>query len=201
MDRLIALINDLLDLEKLEAGQMPLDMAPASLADVAERSVQAVDAYAQERSVELSCQVDDAVVLADSDRIVQVIVNILANAIRFSPPGGRVLLSSKISASREIIEVRISDQGRGIPEDHQRTIFNRYGQVEREDSKRRAGTGLGLAICKLIVDAHGGEIGVESQVGKGSTFWFRLPWSFAGQEGGQQQTVVDSEAVGRSRTA
>jgi CheY-like chemotaxis protein len=112
-------------------------------------------------------------VLGDGDRLVQVLVNLLSNAVKFSERGSSVEITAE---PREgAVEVRVMDHGRGIPADARGRLFQRFQQVEASDSRQKGGTGLGLAICKVIVEQHGGEIGVESEPGRGSTFWFRVP--------------------------
>jgi len=123
--------------------------------------------------VSLECEASALLVLGDSDRLVQVLVNLLSNAVKFSPRGGVVRVEARKEGATA--EVRVQDQGRGIPGSHHEAIFQRFQQVEAADSRQKSGTGLGLAIARAIVDQHGGSIGVESTVGKGSTFWFRIP--------------------------
>lgn len=111
--------------------------------------------------------------VADHDRLIQVVVNFLSNAIKFSTRGQHVRVCVKVSDA--IIEVSVVDQGRGVPAGYEKLIFEPYRQVELSDGGEKKGTGLGLAICKSIVEQHGGTIGVVSEQGKGSSFWFRLP--------------------------
>jgi signal transduction histidine kinase len=113
----------------------------------------------------------EGTVLADSKRIVQVLVNLLSNAIKFSERGGSVTVSAHMDTDR--IELSVLDRGRGIPDSSKGTIFDRFSQIEETDATEKSGSGLGLAICKAIVEAHGGEIGVESEPGKGSRFWLK----------------------------
>lgn len=109
---------------------------------------------------------------ADADRLVQVLVNLITNAVKFSPAGGTVQVTHKLD--EDTLEMRVIDEGRGVPAKYKELIFERFQQVEVGDAKQKGGTGLGLAICKTIVEMHGGIIGVESEEGKGSTFWFRI---------------------------
>lgn len=173
--RLTALINDILDFERLESGRAEMQLAEVGLQPLFEQSVESVRAFADEQEITLLFLPTGARVLADADRIVQVLVNLLSNAIKFSPSGREVRIWAEEQGSRMLVSVK--DQGRGIPATHRQHIFERFAQVEAADKR---GTGLGLAICKAIVEHHGGRIGVESEVGVGSTFWFELPTAAAG---------------------
>lgn len=174
--RLIGLINDILDIEKLETGKLDMEITDVSLASVFERSEQAVNTFAATNGITLDIQPGQFMVHADGDRLVQVLVNLISNAVKFSPKGAAVSVSSQ-EIPGGFIEVHVTDRGRGIPESFRNRLFQRFQQVEASDSKKKGGTGLGLAICKGIVEQHGGTIGVESEEGKGSTFWFRIPKS------------------------
>ncbi len=171
--RLINLINDLLDAEKMESGKLQLNCSQISMGDVLEDALMAVKGFADQQGVELDLIPYDTDILADGDRLIQVLVNLLANAVKFSPPGSKVIISAADHA--EYIEVKVCDRGRGIPVDHLTSVFERFAQVKKGDSKRERGAGLGLTICKAIVEMHGGTIGVSSEEGRGSTFWFRIP--------------------------
>lgn len=178
IERLINLINDLLDIEKLEAGKLAMELAPIKLDVVIERSVEAVRGYAEQTAVAIQqsdMQPVNAQVVGDRDRLVQVFVNLLSNAIKFSPPQSSVTISQRVMPGW--VELRVTDKGRGIPASHRDSIFERFKQVETADGARSKGTGLGLAICKAIVESHGGTIGVDSEEGRGSSFWVRLPAS------------------------
>lgn len=171
--RLIGLVNDLLDIEKLEAGKLEMHFELIPIAPVFESSVESVKPFADQHEVKLEWEDTDAVAYADGDRIVQVLINFLSNAIKYSPKGESVVLSAV--QHEDELEVRVTDHGRGIPATHVGSLFQRFKQVERADATKKGGTGLGLAICKAIVEQHLGTIGVDSELGKGSTFWFRLP--------------------------
>lgn len=173
-DRLLTLINDLLDIEKLEAGQMQLAFETVDAAAILQRAAEALESLARERGINIVVQTQNELnVKADADRLVQVGVNLLSNAIKFSEPGSTVTLAARPASG--FVEFAVSDTGRGVPESHVTAIFERFQQVEAADGKRRAGTGLGLPICKQIVERHGGQIGVVSTPGQGSTFYFRIP--------------------------
>ncbi len=173
-NHLLALINDILDLSKVEAGQVELQIAPFSLHDALERGVVMVRERALEDGVQVAFASSDGadVVTGDERRISQVIVNLLSNAVKFSPAGGAVdVHASQLNGE---LHVSVRDTGPGIaPEDHGR-IFEAFQQTEA-GIQQREGTGLGLALSKRLVELHGGRIWVESETGKGSTFVFTLP--------------------------
>ena len=170
--RLMVLINDILDLERLETGKIELQFAPVPVEAVLRRAMDSLATFGQKHGVTVEAPEVAAVIWADADRIVQVLVNLLSNAVKFSPPGGVVTIG--VEPRDGWVEFRVTDHGRGVPANFQRAIFERFRQVETSDAREKGGTGLGLAICKSIVEQHGGTIGVDSEEGKGSTFWFRL---------------------------
>lgn len=171
--RLISLVNELLDLEKLESGTLSLSLAPVPVSMILEMSDQSVAAVAEKKEIYIDLPATDATLIADADRLVQVLVNLLANAIKFSPEGGGIRVI--VNEEPDYIEFRIKDRGRGVPARYRELIFERFQQVEASDATKKGGTGLGLPICKAIVEQHGGKIGVESEEGKGSEFWFQIP--------------------------
>lgn len=177
--RLVNLINDLLDIEKLEAGKMDMVFEEVDLASVFERSLESVRSYGDQYGIKIELSNDkDFRVCADGDRLVQVVVNLLSNACKYSPINESVILRAEDEG--DYVKVSICDRGRGIPADLITRVFERFQQVEAADAKGKGGTGLGLAICKAIVEQHKGSIGVDSEFGKGATFWFRLPkWGTA----------------------
>lgn len=173
--RLINLINDLLDIEKLEAGKMDMAVKDIELQPVFEESLESVSQFASSHCVKLDIEPTSLKVLADHNRLIQVLINLMSNAIKFSPEGESVRLLAIDSGN--MVEVQVVDKGRGVPESHREAIFERFKQVEAADATEKKGTGLGLPICKLIVESHGGTIGVTSTAGSGSTFWFKIPKS------------------------
>lgn len=173
IDRLINLINDLLDIEKLEAGKLTMKLERVSLSKVIEQSVEGVRGFGEKHHVTVETAATDLSVRADRDRLVQVLINLLSNAIKFSPEQASVTVV--VEQSDGYAWVKVIDRGRGVPASHREAIFERFKQVEAADGARKRGTGLGLAICKAIIEAHDGAIGVDSEEGKGSTFWLRLP--------------------------
>lgn len=183
--RLITLINDILDIEKLESGKLDMVFDTVQMSNVLDRSAEAVRAFAEQNGIKLEMIHTNASVYADGDRLVQVIVNLVSNAVKFSPKGQTVTVA--VSEIPNWVEVKVIDRGRGIPPKYKNLLFQRFQQVEASDARKKGGTGLGLAICKGIIEAHGGAIGVESEEGKGSIFWFKIPpqAGAAGAGGGQ----------------
>ena len=171
--RLINLINDLLDVEKMAAGKLDMNIQPTSSRQIVERSVEAVGAFAEQQKIQFKIARDDVPVNADSDRLVQVLVNLLSNAIKFSPEGGAIEVS--VTPQSGQVEFRVADQGPGIPDEFKDAVFEPFKQIEGIASTKLKGTGLGLAICRAIVKGHEGEIGFDSEVGKGTAFWFTIP--------------------------
>lgn len=174
VDRLINLINDLLDIEKMEAGKMRLEPKPVALAKILEHSVESVRTFAENVQVQLKWeQAEEFTAYVDKDRIVQVVINLLSNSVKFSPPESTVTVTAVRDGN--MVRVSVIDQGRGIPKEFVGSLFERFKQVKAADGARKKGTGLGLAICKAIVESHGGKIAVTSEEGKGSTFYFTVP--------------------------
>jgi len=172
-NHLLALINDVLDLSKVEAGQVELEIAPFSLRDALERGIVTVSEGARSDGVQVTLAADQGLDLVEGDerRIRQVIFNLLANAVKFTPAGGSV----DVASSRLDGEVRVSvaDTGPGIAPEDQERIFDEFQQTDL--GAQREGTGLGLALSKRLIELHGGRIWVESELGQGSTFTFALP--------------------------
>ena len=173
--RLMALINDILDLERLETGKIELQFAQVPVESILRRAMESLATFGQKHGVTVVAPEVSSMIWADADRIVQVLVNLLSNAVKFSPPGGVVAIG--VALQEGWVEFRVTDRGRGVSAVHRRAIFERFRQVESSDSREKGGTGLGLAICKSIVEQHGGTIGVESEEGYGSSFWFRVATS------------------------
>lgn len=176
-ERLIRLVDDLLDLEKVGNGRMPLDRRSCEAGQLVEQALQAVRGAAEHAGVELVSEPPAATlkVDVDPDRIVQVLTNLLGNAVKFSPRGGRVLLRFGRQGGR--VRFAVVDQGPGLTDAQQAQLFRRFARVEPLDGRPRPGTGLGLAIVRALTEQHGGLSGVESVRGAGSTFWVDLPES------------------------
>jgi signal transduction histidine kinase len=176
-NHLLSLINDILDLSKVEAGQVELEVAPFSLRQTLERGVVMVRERARRDGVQVTLSADPEldVVEGDERRIRQVIFNLLSNAVKFTPPGGAVGVSAAPVDGN--VRVSVADTGPGIAADDQQRIFEEFQQTDL--GAQREGTGLGLALSKKLIELHGGRIWVDSELGKGSTFVFTLPASFS----------------------
>lgn len=170
--RLKSLVDDLLDLDKIDAGKLDLEVECISLRDVCLAATTTLEAMAQDAGIELKSPRHDAAVMADEKRLIQVVTNLISNAIKFSARGTSVTVS--IRRHGDDVEVAVTDQGPGIPENIQKTLFDRYSQGKASSNVSIKSSGLGLAIVASLVQAHGGEIGIRSEEGKGATFWFRL---------------------------
>ncbi|MDE3105671.1 MAG: response regulator [Acidobacteriota bacterium] len=183
-DRLIRLINDILDLERMESGRAPLQIRRCSLRDLAQQAIETMTSMADASSVRLElvpltpvqAATEDSLFFdGDSDRILQVITNLLSNAIKFSPPSSTVRIITE--ATHDSIMLKVTDEGRGIPTEQLDSIFDRFQQVEPSDSRQKGGTGLGLAICRSIVQQHSGSIWAQRNLGPGTTLYVMFPRS------------------------
>ncbi|MBX9670912.1 MAG: PAS domain S-box protein [Candidatus Obscuribacterales bacterium] len=172
-DLLISLVVDLLDAEKIDSGEFEPDLQETTTNVVVDRAIYASQAAAKGANVEIDKEVTNDVFWADEDRVVQVIVNLVGNAIKFSPAGSIVTISAGLEGAGVVF--RIKDRGPGIPKQLQSAIFERYRQLNQPKETKRRGFGLGLAICKSLVEKHKGRIWVQSEEGKGSTFCFSIP--------------------------
>ncbi len=172
---LLDFINELLDLSKIAAGRMQLTLEPLALDALLREVADTVRAQLEARKHKLAIEPlrDTVIVTADRGRLRQVLLNLLSNAIKFTTDGGRITLSAQLAGDR--VRVAVSDSGIGIAPDDQQKLFREFVQLDGSASRRYEGTGLGLALSKRLVELHGGAIGVESQLGKGSTFWFTVP--------------------------
>lgn len=172
-DRLVLLVDDILDVERLQSAPPELQMEDMDLRDVVEQAIGAMGPVAGAHHVTLEARLAPVLVHVDRDRMLQVLTNLLSNAIKFSPVSGTVVVHGGTEGRR--VAVRVSDQGRGIPADQLEPVFERFHQVDSSDRRDRGGTGLGLTICRMLVEQHGGEIWAESERGAGSTFTVALP--------------------------
>ncbi|NJR74303.1 MAG: cell wall metabolism sensor histidine kinase WalK, partial [Scytonema sp. CRU_2_7] len=178
-DRLVRLVNNVLDLQRIESGEVKMDKQACNAADLMIKATEAMQAMAQQHNVTLSTEPISIPLWVDPDYIVQALTNLLSNAIKFSAPGETVWLS--VEQGQEI-RFQVHDQGQGIPTDKLESIFERFHQVDSSDSRKKGGTGLGLTICRKIIEQHDGKIWAESVWGEGSTFIFTLPASEQGDQ-------------------
>lgn len=193
-ERLVRLVNDILDLERLQSGRNPLEMQACNILDLVRVAIETVQPIADQTSITLATQVPSVPLRAAPDAIVQTLTNLLGNAIKFSPTHSTIWITAEVLTSMAeaeaatiqrkgetrsfespILLVAIKDQGRGIPPEKLEMIFERFQQVDVSDARQKGGTGLGLTICKSIVQQHGGSIWAESTPNLGSTFYFTLP--------------------------
>jgi two-component system sensor histidine kinase VicK len=177
-DRLVRLVNDILDLERIGSGKAELHSVMCSVEEMMHRSISLLQNSATKANIRFAIEGNGVTVWADPDRILQTLTNLIANAIKFSPPASTIpseirLTANYVSEDEAILEVQ--DHGRGIPADKLQQIFERFKQVDASDSRVMGGTGLGLAICRSIVLQHGGHIWATSTLGEGSVFHFTLP--------------------------
>lgn len=189
-DRLIRLINDILDVERINAGKFDLDFASVVASDLMRTAVDGVQALADQAKVELQIEPAHTMIWVDCDRIVQTLTNLVSNAIKFSPAGTTVSIGGTFSA--DVFTFHVSDRGRGIPQDRLESVFERFKQIDASDSRDKGGSGLGLAICRSIVNAHGGRIWAERRDGGGSRFLFTVQPAPSVQNAGPaaQRTVL-----------
>jgi signal transduction histidine kinase len=168
---MVHMVTVLLDASKIEAGQMTLRLVACDVGDVAADAIDAIRSLADEKNVTfLRASVRGVV---DRDAIARVIQNLVSNALKLTPPGGEVRVS--LRGGDDTLRVEVADHGPGIAAEHHPKIFEKFGQLDTNVRQSIASSGLGLYFCKLAIEAHGGRIGVDSQVGRGSTFWFELP--------------------------
>lgn len=177
---LFGMINDLLDIGKMESGMLELDLKETRPADLVELALKQVEFLASAKNIKLATEIDADLppIAADGEKLLRTLVNLLGNALKFTPSGGMGVV--KIAVRRSEVATQsllffVSDNGEGIPQESFDRIFEKFGQVVTRTAGRKHSTGLGLAFCKLVVEAHGGRIWVESEMGMGSTFCFSIP--------------------------
>ncbi|HZP06695.1 MAG TPA: ATP-binding protein [Terracidiphilus sp.] len=195
-ERLVRLINDILDLERIQSGREPFTFRPVQLADIVRQGIEGMQPVADAAGVQLIHDPTQVEIAADSDRLLQVLTNLLSNAIKFSPPNSTVsvLLRPDVSG----VTLSVVDAGRGIPADKLEVIFGRFQQVDASDSRQKGGTGLGLAICRTIVQQHSGRIWAERNSVSGSTFRVFLPYQPVPI--GSPESVVQEQETNRAVT-
>ncbi|MBD2482092.1 PAS domain S-box protein [Planktothrix sp. FACHB-1365] len=180
-ERLIRLVNNILDLERMKSGKISLQKVNCNLANLMIKAQEAMQVMADQAQIEFEVDPFDYYLWVDPDRIIQILTNLLSNAIKFSEPKQKVWMTAEVIKLQEngstipYICLQVKDQGRGIPADKLQIIFERFEQVDASDSRTKGGTGLGLAICRLMVEQHQGKIWAESHLGQGSIFYVMLP--------------------------
>ncbi|HEY9694359.1 MAG TPA: response regulator [Oculatellaceae cyanobacterium] len=192
-ERLIRLVNDILDLERMKSGKIPMQKVKCNAATLLIQATEAMQAMADRTQIKLQTKPLTVELWADPDRLLQTFTNLLSNAIKFSKPGSTVFLTAELKTEEQRLSTElenshstqlekqatvifsVKDQGRGIPTDKLQTIFERFQQVDASDSRTKGGTGLGLTICRNIVEQHDGKIWAESTLNQGSTFYITLP--------------------------
>ncbi|AFY95816.1 PAS domain S-box protein [Chamaesiphon minutus] len=179
-DRLMRLVNDILDIERIESGTVQMVKSVCKVSELMAKAVDAIEPIAERAGVQLSVSDTGGQVWVDSDRMIQTFTNLLGNAIKFSPSGSTIWFTATKQTGQMLFQVR--DCGRGIPSDKLGVIFERFQQVDASDARSGEGTGLGLAICRSIIEQHGGNIWVESVLGEGSTFSCIIPRSPSPQD-------------------
>lgn len=207
-DRLIRLINDMLDLKKIEAGKMDVEIEPQESRELVESCLRSLAGMAEEASVSLEAEYEEeGLIMADLDKVTQVLTNLVANAIKFSPVGEKVCVKvsrgktqSNLHTDNDRLRFSVIDRGPGIADEDKQLLFEKFHQIDASDSREKGGTGLGLAISKALVECQQGEIGVQSAPGKGSCFWFQLPLAPQSQPATvkQELTLVTTEPVPRT---
>ncbi|MDJ0650100.1 MAG: response regulator [Xenococcaceae cyanobacterium MO_188.B19] len=187
-ERLIRLVNDILDLERMKSGKISIKRVEYDLKNLLIQAIEVMQPMAEKAEVELKLESSNVNLNLDPDRILQTLTNLLSNAIKFSQPGSTVILKTTVTKSLQhkittinYCQIQVQDSGRGIPADKLESIFERFQQVDASDSRTKGGTGLGLAICRHIVEGHDGHIWVESALEKGSIFYVNLPLIPIGQ--------------------
>jgi signal transduction histidine kinase len=176
--RLIALVNDLLDMDKLLSGKMAMRCDPVDLAELITQAIAANAAYAATYQVSFTMSVpqDKAIAMGDADRLMQVLANLMSNAAKFSRAGGVVdIRLSRYSDAAAVFKLEVEDRGEGIPAEFQPRLFQAFSQADSANTRKQGSTGLGLNISKKLVEQMGGQIGYTTEVDHGTTFWFTVP--------------------------
>lgn len=200
---LLMLINDILDLSKVEAGRLDLFLEPVIVADVCQASLMFVRELAHKKQLQLSFQLNDqwAVMAADQKRLKQMLVNLLSNAVKFTPAGGKVSLHVEVLADRGSIRFAVHDTGIGISAENQARLFEPFSQLESSLRRQHEGTGLGLALVRRLAELHGGMVTVESAEGQGSCFTITLPYRQSAEVGAPPSGSARTIAAGAENAA
>ena len=200
-ERLVRIINDILDVAKIESGNITLHRKPVNVADIVRQSIQVVEGPARIAKVTLDAKLPARLrpVMVDPDRMVQALVNLLSNAVKFAPSGSTVTVTA--AGSDSSVTLAVSDQGEGIAPENLNRLFKKFQQVDSSSSRRTGGTGLGLAITKALVEQHGGRIYVDSEVNKGTRFSFTLPLATAEEASAVSLAPIAANQDGSARLA
>lgn len=195
--RLLGLVNDILDIARIEDGRLTVMKEAMPVQFALDLALSTVQPMAAEKHIDIKVDVSPSLpsVFADPKRVVQIMTNLLSNAVKYTPDTGRIHVTAKIEECEGEIEFNVSDNGVGIPADQLPGIFDRFSRVERAEIQHTVGTGLGLSITKGLVEAHGGEIWVESDEGQGSTFSFTLPIAHHGAASEAMEPAYNADAV------
>jgi signal transduction histidine kinase len=170
---IIRLVNSVLDVSRMEGTEMRLQLGMNDVVTVARESVDELESLVGARQLVRELPDEPVMAVLDRDVVSRILQNLLGNALKFTPAAGVITLA--VEANDDMVRVAVSDTGPGIPREYRERVFEKFGQVEAASRGQKFSTGLGLTFCRLAVEAHGGRIGVESEVGRGSTFWFVLP--------------------------
>ena len=179
---LLDVINDILDYSKIEAGRMTVEQTDCALGDIIETTAEVIGGHTQSKTLNIVCTVDpkiDSIVKGDPVRIRQIVLNLMGNAVKLTESGtvGIEATTESMTEDRIVVMFEVSDTGMGIEPDKQKLLFQAFSQADYSTTRKFGGTGLGLSISKNLVQLMDGEIGVRSELGKGSTFWFRVPFA------------------------
>ena len=191
-ERLVRIINDILDVEKIESGRLELRIAPVDLPELLQQALEVNQGYGERHQVHFALETvtPGQVVLADADRLMQVMANLLSNAAKFSPPGAEVRV--RMRSQGATVRVEVEDRGAGIPPEFRSRIFEKFAQADGSASRRFEGTGLGLSITRQLLQAMQGKIGFDSVEGEGTTFYFELPRADRSDPGAVESAVSDT---------
>jgi PAS domain S-box-containing protein len=179
LERIVAMVNDLLDIEKMQSGQFQIFKTDVDPKSIVQASLEMVQGLAEQQLVKIEVKIESinsgkiGIVHCDEARITQVLQNLLSNAIKFSPSNSVIIL--EVEETENSTKFAIKDYGNGISKSDIPILFEKFTQARSEEQSKQSGFGLGLSICKDIIERHGGSIGVTSEIGQGSTFWFTLP--------------------------
>jgi PAS domain S-box-containing protein len=196
-ERLVRIINDILDVSKIESGNLSLHKKPMNVTDLVRQSVDVVanPARAAGVTIDVNMPANIRPVMVDPDRIVQALVNLLSNAVKFAPAQSRVTVT--VTGSQHLVTIAVADQGEGIAPENLNRLFRKFQQVDSSSSRRKGGTGLGLAITKALVEQHGGRIFVDSELHKGTRFSFTLPTATAEEAAAIAPVVANDDGSAR----